>query len=151
MDYTDLTNGFSKDLFLAINNQLIESDFTPDSRTINKPNNSNLIVSVENIGSYDELDLQVFTVKHTSASDARIGISKELFKLMKDYSFRNALIASYSDDQPYWRYSLITSDLNIDAKGRITKEFSNPKRFSFLLGENQKVNTPYKQLLKLGR
>jgi adenine-specific DNA-methyltransferase len=150
MDHTELVKGFSNELFTAINEKLIDSKLTVATRSDVKPASSERILEIHNVGSYEELDLQVLSVRHASSTDARISISRDLFRIMKDYGFRNALIATYSDDQNFWRYSLITSDLDISDKGKITKQFSNPKRYSFLLGENQKVNTPNKQLLKLG-
>ena len=128
MDHTELVKGFSNELFTAINEKLIDSKLTVATRSDVKPASSERILEIHNVGSYEELDLQVLSVRHASSTDARISISRDLFRIMKDYGFRNALIATYSDDQNFWRYSLITSDLDISDKGKITKQFSNPKR-----------------------
>lgn len=145
-----LTQPFSEELFAEITEQLIGHDFTKDNRNISITNKSlKFIKEVKNLGHYPDLSLQVFIVKNSSENDARIGLSKELFGIMKEYSFSNALIATYNDSGN-WRYSLLTSNLSIANDGHVVRSFSNPKRYSYLLGTGAKVATPYKYLIKNG-
>lgn len=146
-----LTQPFSEELFSEITEQLIGHDFTKDNRNISiADKNLKFIKEVKNLGHYPDLNLQVFIVRNSSDNDARIGLSKELFGIMKEYSFSNALIATYNDGNN-WRYSLLTSNLSIANDGRVVRSFSNPKRYSYLLGIGAKVVTPYKYLIKNGK
>jgi hypothetical protein len=150
MNQTDLKQKYSKEHFLALNSQLIDANYSTKTLAISTAN-SKLIETAEYLGEYQSLDLHIITIKHTSSNDARVGVSMEIFKLMKDYALPNALVAAYSAESDSWRYSLITSSLSINSTGKITKAFSNPRRYSFVLGPNQKVLTPFKQLIQLGK
>jgi hypothetical protein len=145
----DLQKSYSQDLFLGIIQGLINSEFKPSGLAIKTPQTAKNISVITNFGEFPGMDIQVFAVRHTTAKDARVAVTQDIFKIMKLHNFRHALIASYSDKEA-WRCSFVSSDLEISSTGRITKNFSNPRRFSFLLGEQQKVNTPYKQLVQLG-
>ena len=144
-----LSQRFDEDIFIKITDSLIKHDFKNDTRQIAKADSSKYITEIKNLGKYEDLDLQLLTVKHTGINDARVGLSKELFNVLKNYSINNALIATYSSDG-YWRYSLLTTTMKIDKNGKVIREFSSPKRHSFLLGPNAKTNTPYKYLVKKG-
>ena len=150
MNLEDLKHPFSEDLFLQLNEQLIDMDFKPSQLSISQ-DSSRLITKAKYYGKFDDLDLHVFVVEHSSTEDARVGVSMDIFKLMKKYSFQNALVAAYSNNSDNWRYSLVTSSLSINKDGRITKQFSNPRRYSFILGPDQKVLTPYNQLVQSGK
>ena len=149
MNQDDLKQSFTEGLFLQINEQLIDGEFKTSQLSI-IPDNSRFITNTKYYGNYDDLDLHILTVEHSSTEDARVGVSLDIFKLMKKYSLQNALVAAYSKSDN-WRYSLITSNLSVNDKGKVTKEFSNPRRYSFVLGPNQKVLTPYKQLVQSGK
>ena len=150
MNQTDLKQKYSKEHFLALNSQLIDANYSTKTLAISTAN-SKLIETAEYLGEYQSLDLHIITIKHTSSNDARVGVSMEIFKLMKDYAIPNALVAAYSAESDSWRYSLITTSLSINSAGKITKAFSSPRRYSFVLGPNQKVLTPFKQLVQLGK
>ena len=84
-------------------------------------------------------------------SDARITLTKELFMLLKRYEFsseirRNALVILLDPDRQHYRFSLLTSSFDENYKER----FSDPKRFSFLLGRDEKVKTARDSLIKKG-
>jgi adenine-specific DNA-methyltransferase len=145
-----LKQPFTEELFLRINDQLINAEMTKSQLAISS-NNSKLITAAKYFGSFDDLDLHILSVEHSGTEDTRVGVSLDIFKLMKKYSFGNAIIAAHQKTSNSWRYSLVTSNLSIDDKGKITKKFSNPRRHSFVLGPNQKVMTPYKQLVQSGK
>lgn len=150
MNLEDLKQSFAQGLFLQINERLIEGKFTSSQLSIT-PDNSKFITNTKYYGNYEGLDLHILTIEHSSTEDARIGVSLDIFKLMKKYSLQNALVAAYSTSSDNWRYSLVTSSLSVNDKGKVTKEFSNPRRYSFVLGTNQKVLTPFKQLIQSGK
>ncbi len=150
MTQEDLATPYSTELYASITENLIGHDFSKDTRSININPSFKYIKAIDNIGFFEELGLQLFAVKHTSERDARIGLSKELFSIMKEYSFSNALVATHSG-QGNWRYSLLTSSLKISTDGKVIRHFSNPKRYSYMLGPHAKTATPYKYLIKNGK
>lgn len=149
MRLEDLKQSYSEKYFTEINNLLIDSQFSPSNLSV-EPETAKFVKSVKYLGQYPELGLHVLVVHHSSNNDARIGVGTDIFRIMKKYSFPNAIIAAFSKESSAWRYSLVTSNLEIDNKGKITRDFSSPRRYSFMLGPEQKVVTPYRQLIDLG-
>ncbi len=96
-------------------------------------------------------DLKIIEIKHNSSEKSRVTISKDLFRLLSYFSYLNALIITYSENEKDYRLSLVTSELNWITDDKIKKDFSDPKRLSFLLGPNSKIHTPTKQLIRLGK
>lgn len=87
-------------------------------------------------------NLIVLEIEHNSKNDARITITKELFKLLKQYdlngeTYKNALVIFINKESSQYRFSLLTTTYNEDYEEKL----SNPKRFSFLLWPNEKVKT----------
>lgn len=150
MKVDDLKQPFSKALFFEINNQLIDAELTPSQLSVSLEN-SKFITNTKYYGNYEDLDLHILTIEHSGTEDTRVGVSLDIFKLMKKYSLQNALVAACSKTSDSWRYSLVTSNLSVNDQGKVTKEFSNPRRYSFVLGPNQKVLTPYKQLIQYAK
>jgi len=63
-----------------------------------------------------------------------------------------ALVAFYATGANDWRFSFVKMDYNIkvsDNNIKIEKEFSSAKRFSFLVGENEKIHTAESRFLPL--
>jgi len=95
----------------------------------------------------DVLDpVLVVEVEHNSKYDPRVSLTKELFKFVSNYEFdgeiyENVLAVFVNPEDKNWRLSLLTTNYD-----RGKKTFSNPKRFSFLLGPDEKVKTPSERL-----
>ena len=70
---------------------------------------------------------------------------------MSKFSYSNAIIVTHNPNDNNYRLSFVTSTLEWTSDKNIKKNFSNPKRFSFLLGPNAKIHTATKQLIKLGK
>jgi hypothetical protein len=88
----------------------------------------------------------VVEVEHNSKYDPRVSLTKELFKFVSNYEFdgeiyENVLAVFVNPEDKNWRLSLLTTNYD-----RGKKTFSNPKRFSFLLGPDEKVKTPSERL-----
>lgn len=61
-----------------------------------------------------------------------------------------ALVAFYADGSPDWRFSLVRMDYTLDeVKNRVRKELTPARRYSFLVGRNEKTHTARKQLATL--
>lgn len=97
------------------------------------------------------LDLSIIELHHSSTSDPRVEISKEAFRIMAESFKHRAIVASKNMNSDQWRLSLMTIDLDINTKGQAKQIYSNPRRYSYLLGPDSKVVTPGKYLLGIGK
>lgn len=88
-------------------------------------------------------EISIFEIKQKSKNDPRITLTRDAFKIMESKWVQNALFVFYSHDSSSWRLSLLTLK-----KSWWETETSNPKRYSFLLGEWEKTRTPEKYLNK---
>lgn len=133
----------------------LETDFLPEDFLIEEETinfESNYTRNVIRLGECKSLELDVFEVQHTSTHDARVGLSKEAFRLLYNRSTKNkALVLFVPIDNPEtYRFSLVSIEVELD-EHKIRKSFSNPRRYSYLLGEGAKVYTPTKYLSLKGR
>ena len=106
-----------------------------------------LIRKITKIGKSEALDLNLYELEHENEHDPRVTLSKESFALIKDYGVHRALIIFKNKKSLNYRFSLITFGSKWESGTKIEKEFSNPRRFSFFLGPDAKVNTPTKFLI----
>lgn len=144
----NLQAAYSREDFLNFVKDLLPN-FQVDIR---KGDKSNLKITNELVylGESKELKLTVFELIHTSSSDARVALSNDGFRILKNHGFSRALIAYRPVEGDDWRFSLLTATLGSDDQGQVTQKFSNPRRFSFFLGPNAKINTPTKFLINKG-
>ena len=127
--------------FLPEDINLQEEDFVTDTKY-------KTIIKAHRIGTVESLDLSIIEVTHNTG-DARVAISTDAFKMMADHWIHRALII-FKNDTGNYRFSLLTIDLDEDSRGKLVHHYSSPRRYSFFLGEDAKVNTPYLQLIKKG-
>lgn len=106
------------------------------------------IQRMDRIGEHAGIDLPIYTIVHASSNDPRVSLTREITRTLADTGQRRALIALYHTGSSVWRLSLVTIDLDIDEQDRIQRTYSNPRRYSFLLGEGEKTRTPTDSLLK---
>ena len=100
------------------------------------------------LGTSESLNLDVFEFRTKGDHDPRVTLTKEVISCMKKYGFnQNVLAVFYSPKSHTWRLSLITSDYEF-VNGKVKPLYSNPKRFSFKLGEGCKKHTPESMLSK---
>ena len=103
------------------------------------------------IGDCDSLNnLAIIEISHASENDPRIGVSRDAFRLMAELNLENALFFFVSENSSSYRFSLITLKLELEGTD-VKYKFSNPKRFSYYLGENAKTRTPESFLMASGR
>lgn len=119
-----------------------------NSRVVNQKWYWKYITQMDRIGEQSDLEVQFYVVEHRWLSDPRVSLTKEIFRTLSDAWHRRALVAIYHPDSSTWRVSLVTMTLDIDNHGKLTREYSNARRYSFLLWENEKVKTPTDSLLK---
>lgn len=134
-------------------------DFLPDDfEQTTEPININdlsfkpdRIKKVKLIGNVPSLEnLCVYEIEHESESDPRATLSRETFRLMSNYGVKKALAIFISRNSHNYRFSLVTIDLKLEGS-RVTKDYSNPRRYSFFLGTDAKVHTPTEFLINKGK
>lgn len=146
-----LEEKYSRQAYLKFfEEKFLPEDFNVKDEEIKPETKCNFIKKVTLIGSVNSLQLKVYEIVHSSEYDPRVGLSRETFRLMSQYRVKRALILFTSKKSNNYRLSLITIDLELKGK-RVLKEYSNPKRYSFYLGPDAKIHTPYSFLVKLGR
>lgn len=144
----NLQDRYNREGFLGFLQEFIPN-FKRDIRSVDV---KNLKVTREAsyLGECTELDLPVFELTHSSSNDARVALATDGFKMMKVSATFRALIVYRADGDVNWRLSLMTASPDVNQKGEIGLTFSNPRRLSFFLGPNAKINTPSRFLIKQG-
>lgn len=91
-------------------------------------------------------------MRHNSVNDARVGLSKEAFRfLANEWEGRALVLFVPENNDANYRFSLITIDLDMTEEGKTLKRYSNPRRYSYYLGEGIAWYTPNKYLNEAGR
>jgi len=135
-----------KDYLRFLENKLLTDDFIKNEIEIDFVNKYKYINSATELGFDKKLNLRILEIIYNSDKDPRTSITRESFKIMEQKRYENALVFFIpKDTKEHYRFSFITSDLEVNDKGSIVKKFSNPKRYSFLLGMDSKIVTPYQE------
>ena len=92
-------------------------------------------------------------MKHNSKNDARVSLSKEAFRLLADEMEDRALVIFVPENsRNNYRFSFIELTLEVkDGSSHVTRNYSNPRRYSYFLGEGIAYYTPNKYLNEKGR
>lgn len=147
----NLGHPYNREDFIKFITDFLPDDFEEEIKTINYTHG--LFQKIIRIGHCTETlnKIQCFEITHTSASDARISLSREMFKYMKQNAIEYALVALVPADNPsVYRFSFISMSYKSN-NGKIEIENSNPKRYSFLLGKDQHIRTPQNYLINRGK
>jgi type I restriction-modification system DNA methylase subunit len=149
MQRDDLSKEFSLENFKKLVTGLVDTELYSESKTVN--HNSFLIKSAINIGHFlDNRFNNVLVITHNATVSARVGLATDTFKLMAQNNIDKALVAYVStNDEPVWRFSYVSINLE-EVKGKIKKTYSNPRRYSYVLGPNSKTLTPFQYLVQKG-
>ena len=136
-----------------LRNNFLPEDFVPSEEHIEFLTQTTYSTQAVKLGTCESLDLTVFEIRHTSKHDARVSLSKEAFRLLADELEDRALVAFVPEDcNATYRFSFIEIKLSDDENSsRINRSYSNPRRYSYLLGEGISYYTPNKYLNKKGR
>ncbi|MDO4978749.1 MAG: Eco57I restriction-modification methylase domain-containing protein, partial [Candidatus Saccharibacteria bacterium] len=142
-----LATKYSREGFLAFCKKYIngyKDEISPIAADEN-----NLFINIDILGYAMDKEVAIIEIRcKNDIHKQRVAVAKESFKILKKYGIDNALI-SYYDETDVWRLSLITTNLKIN-DGKVVREASNPKRYSYLVGRNSKIMTPTKYLIKKG-
>ncbi len=145
-----LHNEYQRDDIL----KFLEEDFLTDFKRDVRPVNTKGLSSIQKanyLGESKNLDLQVFEFLFEGSPNKRVALTKDAFSVMRSSAIFRALAVFHSADNKDWRFSLMTATPEPTEKGKVTLSYSNPKRLSFFLGPNAKINTPTKFLVSKGK
>ena len=143
----DFSKKYNREEFLTFLNTFLPNDLVLKEEFYKNQKEINLIKNICRLGKVKSLkELSILEIEHSSENDPRITLTKEVFKILKNLSINNALVIFFSPESIKYRFSFIESFLEWETDTRVSKKFSKPKRFSFLLGQDEKLHTPYNQL-----
>lgn len=136
-----------------LRNNFLPEDFEPAEEAVTFSTQMKYTSEATKLGTSDTLDLVVYEVKHTSQKDARVALSKEAFRLLADDMQDRALVVFVpKDNADNYRFSFIEISLDMsDDKSSVSRNYSNPRRYSYLLGKDIACYTPNKYLNEKGR
>src|SRR5258708_4019719 len=144
-----LNNTYNRDDFL----QFLDENFLTDFKKDVRPASREGVLWIEKAysrGRSESLDLQVFEFPFEGSPNKRVTLTKDAFQVMRSSAIFRALAIFHSPNSDDWRLSLMTATPERTEKGKVALSYSNPKRLSFFLGPNAKINTPTKFILKKG-
>jgi len=138
--------------FLRFLGSFLPEDFTEKIEEVHFDHKTTYIRQVTRLGRCQSLDLLVYEMRHNSVNDARVGLSKEAFRfLANEWEGRALVLFVPENNDANYRFSLITIDLDMTEEGKTLKRYSNPRRYSYYLGEGIAWYTPNKYLNEAGR
>ena len=140
-----LWHAYTRDGYINIIQNLSSWWLTIDQKTANNllGKNSKITDAIQ-LGRFylDGKEISVWEMTHSSADDARVTLTKETLKIMNRASYNYALVSYVSNNSDgKWRFSLITRWYN-----EWKEKVSSPRRYSFLLGEWEKIRTAVESL-----
>ena len=137
----DFRQPYHQDTFLEfLKDNFLPNDFKISKEKINltdlsfKPEH---IQKIELLGEVPSLDLKIYEIHHEFENDPRVTLSRETFRILANFGTRKSLVSYVSSKSPNYRFSLITIDLKMEGI-KVTKEYSNPRRYSFFLARTPK-------------
>lgn len=95
--------------------------------------------------------LDILTSKDVQIARNRVALREIVFKLIDQDKYHGLLVFYHSEDakQLDYRLSFISNQTLIDSDGNFVNQSTNPKRYSFILGENESCYTPAQRLINL--
>ncbi len=131
----------------------LPDDFEQEESSISFATQTKYSKQAIKLGVCKSLDLVVYEVIHTGKDDPRVGLSKEAFRMLSEEWQDRALVLFVPQDNPAnFRFSLIEITLEgSQDSAKISRKYSNPRRYSYVLGTEAKVRTPDDYLVKKGR
>lgn len=136
-----------------LQHRFLPDDFLPTEEPVTFWTKMTYSTQAVKLGTSAELDLVVYEVKHKSKNDARVSLSKEAFRMLADETVDRALVVFVPEgNNDNFRFSLI--EITLDAKedsSRVRRNYSDPRRYSYFLGEGIACYTPNKYLNEKGR
>ena len=148
----DLSKKYNREEFLEFLKLFLQNDLFLKEEEYNDESKVDLFRKIYKLGEVKSLEnLAILEVEHTSINDPRITLAKKTFSLFNKLSINKGLVIFYCTDSENYRISLVESSYKWKSDKVVSREFSQPRRLSFLLGPKAKIHTPTKQFVKLGK
>lgn len=129
--------------------EILLPDYSEDKHEVAFDNS--LFSSVIILGESKQCEVAVFEViVNEGCQNRRVGITQEMFRILRGLHINNALVAFANADKNNYRISLLTSKYEFNGD-KIVKTLSNPRRYSYSLGFGTKTKTAYKFLIEKGK
>lgn len=95
--------------------------------------------------------LDILTSAEVQIARNRVALREIVFNLIDQDKYHGLLVFYHSEDENQldYRLSFISNQTVIDNDGNFVNQSTHPKRFSFILGENESCYTPAQRLLNL--
>ena len=128
----------------------VQVQFEIQAETINI--DSDNIKSIERFASINLLDgknlavLDIGTRKEVQIARNRVRLRNLVEKFIDHARYHGILAFYHNSVMGEYRMSFISSEPTIDADGNFSIQSTAPKRFTYVLGENQKTKTPADRL-----
>ena len=141
-----------EDAIAFIQDSFLPEDFVAEESDIYIGNTENKpIKEARSLGYCESLDLKVFEMIHNSDNDPRVSITKQAFEILHAEGASVALVYIISrNNLKKYRFSLIYTDYLFEGN-KVQRKNSNPRRYSFLLGEGIPCHTATEYLINRGR
>lgn len=142
-----------QDFVKFLQNSFLPNDYIPSEEEVLFRTQMKYSTEAVKLGTCESLDLVVYEVKHSSKNDARVSLSKEAFRMLADEMKDRALVVFVPEDSnANYRFSFIEITLDIkEDSSKVSYNYSNPRRYSYFLGEGIAYYTPNKYLNEKGR
>lgn len=106
------------------------------------------------IALFDDINiavLDIVTAKDVKIARNRVALREIVFKLIDQDKYHGLLVFYHSEDitQTDYRLSFISSQTVVNEDGRFVNQSTNPKRYSYILGNNESCYTATQRLLML--
>jgi hypothetical protein len=154
MNLFEFDKPYDREKFLNFMVDFLPEDFTPRIEPLALSDfTPKCAQQATRLGISEILQLEVLEIVHSSSHDARVAIAQDAFKLLLHKSYKNrALVIFLQKNSAQYRLSLLQIEaVQDDHSSRIRRSYSNPRRYSFLLGEGAHVKTPYQFLIRNGK
>lgn len=148
--HIDLQQPYNRKYFTAFLKHFLPEDYESSEENIPLQQSKGHIREIRKLGQSPSLGLPVYEIIHESDRDPRVALSRTAFSLMSLYGNSRGLFIFTSQKSNNYRLSLTTIDLKLEGS-KVCREYSNPRRYSFFIGPEAKINTPYNCLIKKGR
>lgn len=146
----DLNKTYSRDAFLQFLKNFLPEDFSENLIEYDRKNK--LIKNIYELGSVASLDsLSILEIEHSSVNDPKAALTSEAVKVMEGIFIDRCLAVFYCKKDENYRISLINSNYEWVSDYKSKKKYSNPKRYSYFLGADAKIHTPYNKLINNGK
>ena len=150
----DFSKAYNRaDFVNYLRRDFLPDDFEQEEKNVPFWSQMNYASVATCLGKSRTLDLVVYEIKHRSPHDARVGLSKDAFRMLAGEKQNRALVIFVPEDNSdNYRFSLIEIQLSIgENDSNVTRTYSNPRRYSYYLGKGIACYTPNKYLNELGR